>query len=295
MSTAHRFGGPRSRGGSVAQPTAASGWRGRAASSVSLRALGLFLFPTPLLLAALFQIARGDAESFAATAFGYVLLIFGAGLTRTGLAAEAAYEARAVAKPPAFPRKMFGSAFTALGVGAVCALRFGPVAGVVFGVAAGVLHLAAFGLDPMRAKGVDGLTGDALDAAVTRLDTARAIVADMTQAARSIGDRALEDRVAALAEQAQATIARLENDPRDLRRARRFLSVYLVGARDATVKFAQAWSDGRDEAARARYLELLGDLETHFAQHRAELTENARTELDVEIEVLRDRLKMEGV
>jgi hypothetical protein len=117
----------------------------------------------------------------------------------------------------------------------------------------------------------------------------------MTRAAAAFGDRRLEGRVARLAAAAEEVVGRIERDPRELRRARRFLSVYLVGARDATVKAAQAWAETRDWAAIAAYARLLDDLETHFGAQREALTSEDRTALDVEIAVLRDRLKLEGV
>jgi len=303
MSGARRFGGPHSPNAQGAAQGAASpragaqvspargGWAGRRAASVSLRALGLFLFPTPLLIAAVVALTAGDAARMAGLLGAFAALILGAGLTRTGLAAADAYEARAVAKPPAFPRKLFGAAFTALGVGASALLGgAAPASALIFAGLAALLHVVAFGPDPMRAKGVDGLSGAALDDAVTRIDIARALIADMTRAADSLGDRALSGRVRALADSAAAVIARLEQNPGEMRRARRFLAVYLVGARDATVKFAQA-----EKPDAAAYGALLDDLETHFARHRETLMVESAADLDVEIAVLRDRLKMEGV
>ena len=87
----------------------------------------------------------------------------------------------------------------------------------------------------------------------------------------------------------------VEQDPRDLARARTFLSVYLLGLRDATVKFADIWSRNRDPQARAQYEALLGDLETSFGTHRAQLLADDRSALDIEIEVLRERLQQDGL
>ncbi len=44
----------------------------------------------------------------------------------------------------------------------------------------------------------------------------------------------------------------VEGDPRDLTAARKYLSVYLMGARDATVKFADLYAQNRNTKARAR-------------------------------------------
>jgi 5-bromo-4-chloroindolyl phosphate hydrolysis protein len=86
----------------------------------------------------------------------------------------------------------------------------------------------------------------------------------------------------------------VEQDPRDLNRARTFLSVYLLGLRDATVKFADVWSRSRSAEARAGYEALLTDLEKSFTTQRTHLLEEDRSDLDIEIEVLRERLQQDG-
>jgi len=307
MSAGKRFGGTFSPGGppregaaaaprQTARPASRRPWAGRAATSVSLRTVGLFVFPTPLLLGALWSLMTVDVLRFGGFLVAYAALILGAGLTREGLRAEAAFNARTVARPPTWPRKLFGAALTALGVGGAVWLGGGGVAGAAgFAVAAATLHVIAFGPDPMKAKGLSGLSGAALDDAVTRIETARRLVAEMTAAANRFADAALRGRVDAVAESALGVIERLERNPGDLRRSRRFLAVYLVGARDAAVSFAQAWAEDPDPAIAQRYAALLGDMQTQFDRHAEVLGESDKAALDVEIEVLQDRLKLEGV
>ena len=111
---------------------------------------------------------------------------------------------------------------------------------------------------------------------------------------RRAGDRSLEARVERFAATARAMFRGVEADPRDLTAARKYLSVYLTGARDATVKFADLWRSNRDAGARAEYEALLDDLETNFARRTQALLSDDRTDLDVEISVLRERLQREG-
>jgi hypothetical protein len=87
----------------------------------------------------------------------------------------------------------------------------------------------------------------------------------------------------------------IENDPRDLTAARKYLSVYLMGARDATVKFADIYTRGRDKDARKDYVQLLDDLEANFTARTQKMLTDDRSDLNVEIEVLRERLAREGV
>ena len=68
-----------------------------------------------------------------------------------------------------------------------------------------------------------------------------------------------------------------------------------MGARDATVKFAEVYDRTQDETARADYEALLTDLETNFIARTDTLLEGDREGMDIEIKVLRDRLQREGV
>jgi len=72
------------------------------------------------------------------------------------------------------------------------------------------------------------------------------------------------------------------------------MGVYLQGARDATVKFADIYARNGDAQAKADFIALLDDMEANYAQRTEKLLLDDRTNLDIEIEVLRDRLQREG-
>ena len=59
------------------------------------------------------------------------------------------------------------------------------------------------------------------------------------------------------------------------------------------MKFADLYGRNRDGAVRADYEALLEDLETNFAQRSAALLSDDRSDLDVEISVLRARLRQD--
>ena len=88
---------------------------------------------------------------------------------------------------------------------------------------------------------------------------------------------------------------RLDDVFRDLTAARRYLGVYLMGARDATIGFADLYAQHRDPAARDKYEALLRDLEGNFASQSKALLANDQINLDIQIDVLRERLQQEGV
>ncbi|MGB3555686.1 MAG: 5-bromo-4-chloroindolyl phosphate hydrolysis family protein, partial [Jannaschia sp.] len=185
---------------------------------------------------------------------------------------------------------------TGLGVALAAMTGFdGAVAGAVYGVVAGALHLTAFGVDPMRDKGMEGVDTFQTDRVARSVEEAEKHLAAMQDAVLRAKDREAESRVARLVARAREMFRRVEDDPRDLNAARKYLGVYLMGARDATAKFADLYAATRDPVVKADYFALLDDLERGMDARRETLLVTDRTDLDVEIEVLRDRLKRDGL
>ncbi|MFV0333047.1 MAG: 5-bromo-4-chloroindolyl phosphate hydrolysis family protein [Tropicimonas sp.] len=294
---AQKFGGRYSPDG--APSSAAGSPPPRHAAPPRRRAFGsarvnlLYLAPVPLLFTAFGQDAVGMALDLAAAA----TLAAGAFTLAEGLRAEAAFEERKLARRPALPRKIIAAGLAGLGV---CLACLNPAGGgivqpLLYGVIAMALHLAAFGLDPLRNKNIDGVDHFQQDRVARVIDEAEEQLARMASAIARAGDRKIERRVEGFQATARHMCRTVEEDPRDLAAARKFLVVYLKGAADATVKFADLYARNRDEGARDGYAALLDDLERNFSAKTETLMLADRSALDVEIEVLRDRLQREGV
>lgn len=292
---AQKFGGKYSPGqaqGAASGRPAAPPFQDKRRSRVGGRVNVLFLAPAPLVISAFWQDPVGLAQNL--IAFGVLMLA--AWLTREGLIAEEAYEARKVARRPAIPRKIFASVLTGLGLAiAGYSSEASIINPVIFAVLGAGLHSFAFGLDPLKNKGMEGVDTFQSDRVAKAVDEAEAHLSAMTEAIGRAGDRQLEQRVAAFQTTARQMFRTVENDPRDLTGARKYLGVYLLGARDATVKFAELYARNRDPQARAEYEALLDDLEKTFAARTEKMLLDDKSDLDVEIEVLRERLEREGV
>lgn len=220
-------------------------------------------------------------------------------LLREGLKAEAAFDARKVARRPAWPRKMMASAMTGFGAALAVLAHLNDgmdiIAPVLYGLCAAGLHVAAFGIDPLKSKGAEGIDSLQQDRVARVVDEAEKHLAAMRDAMARSGDRVAAARLDDFQDTARQLIRTVEEDPRDLTAARKYLGVYLMGARDATAKFADIYARTQDPQARADYLALLDDLDQNFAARNRKSLLDDRTDLTVEIDVLRDRLSREGV
>lgn len=252
-----------------------------------------------LFLPAIVIVALSFSDGAVGLTFGLIaagVLTLAAWLLREGLRAEAAFNARKVAKRPAFPRKMAASLLTGLGV-AIAAYKNEPglLAPILFGGAALVLHGLSFGIDPLRDKGLDGVDTFQQDRVARAVSEGEGYLDGMQDAITRAGDPQILARVERFQTTARELFRTVEEDPRDLSGARKYLTVYLKGARDATVKFADLYARTQDAKARSDYLELLNDLEKNFSARTRKMLLDDRSDMTVEIEVLRERLQREGL
>lgn len=285
---AERFGGrfsPAPQGAGAPPP------RPAAPSRAERRTGWLFAVALPFALKAFFHDPAGLARNLAA--FG--LLVAAAWLTREGVRAAEAFAARSTSRRPAFPRKIAGSLLTGAGLFLGAFGGASLAAPLLLGAIGAALHHFAFGADPMRDKGMEGIDPHQQDRVARVVAEGEGYLAEMHSAAERLRERMILARVERFAVTARTLFRTVEEDPRDLTAARRWLGVYLMGARDATIKFADLWAKTHDPGARADYEALLDDLEQNFARRTTALLADNRTDLDIEIAVLRDRLKREGV
>jgi hypothetical protein len=288
---AQRFGGPYSPDGSQKTngPTTAPQGPHRTRRDGRLT---IFYFAPVIILINAF---RGDPSHLIPGLAAFGALILAAWLTQSGTAAQAAYDARRVARKPAIPRKLFATALTFVGLTLAGTMsQQGLLMPLGFGLAGAILHLVAFGPDPLRNKGLQGVDDFQNNRVAMAVDEGEKYLAAMKDALLRANDRQLDARLDKFAATARTMFRTVEGDPRDLTAARKYLGVYLMGARDATVKFADHYAATKDVTARASYEALLDDLESHFAANTKALLDDDRVGLDIEIDVLRERLAREG-
>ena len=247
----------------------------------------LFIVPFFWAVTAFFRDSAGLAIELGI----FALLLLSAWLTREGVVAQDAYEQRRIARRPAIPRKIFGAAI----MGSALAIAGftgdgGVVSAVIFGALGAGLHLASFGPDPLTNKGMEGIDEFQSDRVAKAVDGAEDLLTVMSDAIKRAKDRQVERRLGDFQTRARALLRAVENDPAQLSAARRYLGVYLRGARDATVQFADLYARTRDDKARTDYIELLDDLEENFMLRTETLIDSDRQKLDIEMDVLREWL-----
>ena len=290
---AQKFGGEFSPDGQPnnARPAPKSPFAGKERTQAGGRVNLLFVAPFPLI----WQAFRAEPVQMAMFLVAFGLLILAAWLTREGVKAHESYDARKIAKRPAIPRKIFGSLITGVGLFVVGLAGHSMIEGVIFAALGVVLHFLSFGADPLTDKGAEGIDEFQSDRVARVVNEGETMLKAMEDAALRAQDREVNKRIGGFQSTVRDMFRTVEEDPRDLTAARKYMTVYLRGARDATVKFADIYARNGDLTAKYDYLRLLDDLEENFANQTKKLMDDNRTDLDIEIDVLRDRLARDGV
>lgn len=266
-------------------------------TKANVRGWWLYLLPLPLAFDTLVSLWTGSIGAMFSSALAFAGLMLGAGIARGGFAREAAFFERPFSAPPP-PLKATGGGIIGLATAfaAFAAAGHDPITSAAFGIAATIGFFLAYGFDPRSGGEILpvelGVTSEELRAA---LSEAYAKVEGIELAGRSIRSAEFRARLGRIVAGAQQVLATIEENPRTLRRARRFINVYLDGARQVTETYARTHAGAPPPQLEQNFRTLLIDMEAVCGEQQRKLADNNLVDLDVQIEVLATRLKHEGV
>ena len=257
----------------------------------------LFALPLPLLLASIIDLGSGSFAAMIAEGSAFALYMLGALLTRRGLARAASGPQSRYGPRPWLSPTNLGAGLVALAT--AIAAYFGVGHGVATSVAfAGVALLAfhlLYGLDPIYPPRILDSLGGERDAVSKALAEAEQRIHNIEHASAAIGNLELRTRLGRISEQGRDILAMIERRPRDLRRARKFLTVYLEGAEQVTRGYAGMYRVADSPELEQNFRNVLVTIESVFAEQQRKLLETDVMDLDVQIEVLSKQLKREGI
>jgi hypothetical protein len=274
---------------------------GPRAAARARRAWTLRIVPFVLLLPLLTNLIFGRVTDVLGLLVALALCYGGLVVMEAGLRAEAEYNARALTRAPRLPRKLIGA--LAIGAGILVASLFGSGAdfaqSLLFGAVATGGAVLAYGPDPRKDKGLaPGLvdrSGVRTESVLEAIAEAEAKVKDIEQAAARLHNPELTRHLRLIVGQARAILRQIEEDPGDIRRARRFLVTYLDGTRDVVSKYVRQQKDVESTPLADNFRRVLESIEAVFEEQQAVLRRKESLDLEVQIEALQTQLQREGV
>jgi len=252
----------------------------------------LYLFLIPLFISIVKSLFASDYSGFLLKGAGFLFLSGSISLASKGLAQKRAYEKATLAKAPNIP--MMTLAAAGLGLSAFYLSFFiggKPILSALFvGILAPLGFYLYYGIDPRKDKldNIDGISAqlvlDTIQEAHTKLTR---IKNDMTK----ISDKILLDKLRIATVKADRILQAIQEDPKDIRVARKFLIVYIDGIAKVTNAYIQLDETEITEETKQRLYTLMDDIEHTFTSELQRLKENNQFDLDVHIDVLKEQIK----
>jgi len=261
--------------------------RSRAMLTSSGQAWLLLLLPLPVAAAAVVSLARGQLLPLLGNSLGYGLFMAGALLVRRArLSGSTIIGER-------WPWRTLGAGLIALATATTAWLGVGhhPAIAAIFGLTALLGCYLTYGFDPILISGGRRISGHAR---ATLADAERSIVA-IEQASHDLRQPELDSRLRRIAELARGILERIKEDPRDLRQARRFLNLYLDGVQRVVEGYVRTHGRIAAPQLEERFRHALVTIEDAFQAQQQTLLQSDLDDLDVQIEVLTEQLKREGI
>jgi hypothetical protein len=257
----------------------------------------LWVLSAPLLLGAVSALAAGRFSGFLGDALGWCLIAGAAVLTRQGLADQGTAGERRFSRGWRLPLKNLAAAALGLGtaVAAVAGVGHAVPVGIAFGALAVLGYHLVYGLEPLRVGG--RLTPGDKDARTVAeaLAEAEQRLINIERAAKAIGNPELKQRLSRIAGQGRGMLEQIAERPSDLRRARRFLTVFLEGTEQVSDGYVRTHHHADSPELEQNFRNVLVSIEDQFVRQRERLRQADVLDLDVQIEVLKKQLEQEGI
>ena len=260
---------------------------------------GLLLYVLPILAipATVKAFANGNLLGIIINAGGYAAYLMAARIMRKGLQAELIYHEKRVTHPPKWPLKVVsalivsGTTFVMAWLGA----RYPFLVSIAFGLGALLGMYLSYGIDPRRAKTVVGTHGYSIEEISKTIGQAEDVILRIENASNKISNPEFNIRIDRICDTARQIVADLEANPGAIRRARKFLIVYLDGASKVANGYANTHLHSATGELEQNFRDVLTNLELVFNEQKEKLLEEDLFDLDIQMEVLAKQLKHEGI
>lgn len=259
-----------------------------------MKGLLLYILPLPILIAAIISLIKGEFFSTIILSASSVGFYLAAVLTRHGLKLENIFKKKKFAQAPKVPYKSVAALILSIttGLTALFATNYSLFSSILIGGAAFLGYLFSYGLDPRRDKAGSLSLGVSSEEVIKALEAAEIKISSLESSKKLISSLDFRSSIDRITGKAREILSVIEEDPRDLDRARKFLKVYLDGAERVTTTYAETHQkDATTDALDTDFSRVLSSIEDTFNKQHQKLKANDQFDLDVQIQVLETQLK----
>ena len=252
----------------------------------------LYLFLLPLFLSIVLALFNGNIRAFILSGISFFLFFAVAKLSRKGFMQEGLYNEDTFTKAPKIPYKMI-SAYLLGGATFFTALVLDGqdfLNSAFLGVIATLGYWLFYGFDP-KANKFKNLGDVSSEFVLETINEAREKLAHIKENMRKIGDASLHQKLNIAVIKSENILQTIQEDPKDIRIARKFLAVYIDGVAKVTDAYTALDETQINLETKVKLHTLMDDVEVRFDKELQRLKNNNEFDLDVHIDVLKEQIK----
>ncbi len=260
----------------------------------SIKGTLLFLMPLPVLIGAVVHLVKGHVFASLTAGALFAGFMIAASIARHGFKLEGKFKQKKLSKAPSTPFKSVAALILSVTTGMTAFLLsdYSLLGSIFIGGVTMMGFYLAYGFDPQQDKTGNISLGVSADEVFEALEAAEIKIETIEKARKNIKNIEFDQHLRRIISKARGILTLIEEDPKDLTRARKFLKVYLDGTARVTESYAK--TQGRDattDVLDSNFEDVLGSIEKTFDEQHKKLLENDQFDLDVKIEVLKTQLK----
>lgn len=258
----------------------------------SSKGILLYLFLVPLFMALVLALFQTNIKAFILNSFSFFLFLSVATLAKKGFVQEKVYHDSTFTKAPKLPYKMFAG-YLLGGATFFTAFITGEqpfVKSLFLALIATLGYYLLYGFDPKKDK-LENLGDVSAEFVLESIKEAKAKLASVRENLNKIKDNTLHEKITQAVQKASHIIQTIQDDPKDVRVARKFLIVYLDGMKKVTQSYTELEESDITVDTKERLHALMDDVQEKFDQELVRLKNNNAFNLDVHIDVLKEQIK----
>jgi 5-bromo-4-chloroindolyl phosphate hydrolysis protein len=252
----------------------------------------LYIFLAPLFLSVILALGKQDFSAFLYNLIAFSLFFATAKLNTLGLNKEYEYHTTTLTKAPKTPLKTLSAGL--LGVSTLYTAWIAGeepfITGLILSIVAVVGYFLYYGFDPKDDK-LENIGDISAEFVIETLATARGKLAEVEEGMKKIKEPELHKKLRIATDKGYEILNNIEEDPKDLRVARKFIIVYIDGVKKVTASYTAMDEKDITATTKEKLSTLLSDVEKRFDKEILRLKENNQFDLDVQIDVLQEQIK----
>ncbi|SFV57816.1 hypothetical protein MNB_SV-13-312 [hydrothermal vent metagenome] len=252
----------------------------------------LYLFLVPLFIAVILALLQTNIMAFVWNSIAFSLFFVSAKLSNKGFEQEKAYILATLTKAPKIPYKTMSAML--LGVATFFTAWIAGnepfLTSLFLGIISTLGYYLYYGFDPKEDK-LENLGNISAEFVLETIEEAEAKLNDIQDNMQEMKDKTLVTKLEKAVKKAKYILSVIQEDPKDIRVARKFLIVYIDGIAKVVDAYSTLDEKDIDEERKENLYALVDDLDLKFDKELERLKNNNLFDLDVEIDVLKEQIK----